>query len=67
MKVEFRTWHYAYPIYAPPQTPERWHPIQVSDGIYYINAFESIISTIETELISSKNVALLLAKKHGIL
>ncbi|KAL9649253.1 hypothetical protein ABK040_004274 [Willaertia magna] len=39
------------------------HPIKLHENIYYPNAMESIISTMETSCISGKNVSLLIAKK----
>jgi prenylcysteine oxidase / farnesylcysteine lyase len=54
---------YAYPDLSPTNKSE-WHPIELDDNFYYINSMESIISTIETELISSKNIALKIFNKY---
>jgi prenylcysteine oxidase / farnesylcysteine lyase len=37
-------------------------PAKLDDNLYYVNSMESVISTMETEMISSKNVAMMLAK-----
>jgi prenylcysteine oxidase / farnesylcysteine lyase len=37
-------------------------PAKLDDNLYYVNSMESVISTMETEMISSKNVAMILAK-----
>jgi prenylcysteine oxidase/farnesylcysteine lyase len=34
-----------------------FRPFKFADGLYYVNAMESIVSTMETEVIGSGNVA----------
>ncbi|KAH8079076.1 FAD/NAD(P)-binding domain-containing protein [Cristinia sonorae] len=56
------TWVYrrlfeAYPV-LPPTTA--FPPIKLDEGLYYVNAFEPLISTMETETIASRNVVSLL-------
>lgn len=58
-----RDWFYAYPKYYNLTTEKDWHDIEFDTNIYEINSMESIVSTIETEIISSKNIALLITKK----
>lgn len=40
-----------------------WGQVEVVPGVFYINAFEPLISTMETETIAGKNVARLLRDK----
>ncbi|KAF9210865.1 hypothetical protein BGZ59_008830 [Podila verticillata] len=40
-----------------------WGQVEVVPGVYYVNAFEPLISTMETETIAGKNVARLLRDK----
>ncbi|KAI0729978.1 FAD/NAD(P)-binding domain-containing protein [Fomitopsis betulina] len=47
----------AYPV-LPPTTS--FPPIKLAKGLYYVNAFEPFISTMETETIASRNVVDLL-------
>ncbi|TCD60722.1 hypothetical protein EIP91_009628 [Steccherinum ochraceum] len=56
------TWTYrrlfeAYPVLPPTTT---FPPIKLDEGLYYVNAFEPLISTMETETIASRNVISLL-------
>ncbi|KAI0655025.1 Prenylcysteine lyase-domain-containing protein [Cubamyces menziesii] len=51
----------AYPV-LPPTT--EFPPVKLADGLYYVNAFEPLISTMETETIAARNVADLLLKEH---
>ncbi|KZT06641.1 FAD/NAD(P)-binding domain-containing protein [Laetiporus sulphureus 93-53] len=53
----------AYPV-LPPTTS--FAPIKVTEGLYYVNAFEPFISTMETETIAARNVVdLLLHDEFG--
>ncbi|KAF9410814.1 hypothetical protein BGZ94_001524 [Podila epigama] len=40
-----------------------WGQVEVVPGVFYLNAFEPLISTMETETISGKNIARLLRDK----
>ncbi|KII86384.1 hypothetical protein PLICRDRAFT_164925 [Plicaturopsis crispa FD-325 SS-3] len=51
----------AYPK-LPPTT--EYPPVKLDDGLYYVNAFEPFISTMETETISSRNIVDLLLHEH---
>eukprot|EP01132_Coremiostelium_polycephalum_P004874 gene4874-6080_t len=52
----------AYPVLTP-KPNEKFPPIQIDKkGLYYVNAFEHAVSTMETETIASKNIARLIAK-----
>jgi len=66
-KLVYHVWS-AYPILKP--TTE-YPPIELDENLYYLNAFEQSISTMETETIASKNIAKLIAKSlkrpYGIL
>ena len=54
---------HAYPILRPPR---QFVAINLDgERMYYVNAMESVISTIETQTISAKNIARLLAKSWG--
>jgi prenylcysteine oxidase/farnesylcysteine lyase len=51
----------AYPV-LPPTTS--FPPVKLDKGFYYVNAFEPLISTMETETVSSRNVVDLLLKEE---
>ncbi|KAJ3038314.1 hypothetical protein HDV00_000825 [Rhizophlyctis rosea] len=47
-----------------PVRDESWKvPVEVADGVYYVNAMESWISTMETETVSGRNVANMIWKR----
>ncbi|GAA5878578.1 hypothetical protein JCM3774_004071 [Rhodotorula dairenensis] len=59
-KTVEKTW-LAYPKLAPVTDPERdYAPIRPDQGLYYVNAMERLVSTMETETVSAFNVASLL-------
>ncbi|GAM26375.1 hypothetical protein SAMD00019534_095500, partial [Acytostelium subglobosum LB1] len=49
----------AYPVLRPTSV---FPPIKLDNELYYVNAFEHACSTMETEVLASKNVARLIAK-----
>ncbi|KAI0354058.1 FAD/NAD(P)-binding domain-containing protein [Trametes cingulata] len=51
----------AYPV-LPPTT--EFPPVKLAEGLYYVNAFEPLISTMETETIAARNVVDLLLKEQ---
>ncbi|OBZ77505.1 hypothetical protein A0H81_01708 [Grifola frondosa] len=51
----------AYPV-LPPTTD--FPPVKLADGLYYVNAFEPFISTMETETIASRNAVDLLLQEQ---
>ena len=51
--------HGSYPILKPKNIQP---PVKLHNNIYYTNSVESVVSTMETNLISAKNVSLLIAK-----
>eukprot|EP01111_Echinosteliopsis_oligospora_P014506 TRINITY_DN5478_c0_g1_i1.p1 TRINITY_DN5478_c0_g1~~TRINITY_DN5478_c0_g1_i1.p1 ORF type:complete len:483 (+),score=106.57 TRINITY_DN5478_c0_g1_i1:363-1811(+) len=53
---------HAYPILRP---TDKFVPTTLAPHLYYVNAFETAVSTIETETIAAKNVARLAAKSLG--
>lgn len=55
---------YAYPVLSPIPETQPFPPIVLdeSEGIFYVNAMETAFSTIETEMLSGKNVAQLVAR-----
>jgi len=55
-------WH-AYPVLKP---AAQWPPFRIASGLYYANAMESAVSTMETEVVASRNVVQLLAQDMGI-
>jgi prenylcysteine oxidase/farnesylcysteine lyase len=59
--IEHKTMIKAYPVLS----PQKFVPIVLSDNLFYVNSFESVVSTMETETISGKNVAKLVAKSLG--
>eukprot|EP00026_Physarum_polycephalum_P003584 Phypoly_transcript_03597.p2 GENE.Phypoly_transcript_03597~~Phypoly_transcript_03597.p2 ORF type:complete len:256 (-),score=43.04 Phypoly_transcript_03597:59-826(-) len=60
--VVYKKLIHAYPILRP---PTRFVPFELAEQLYYVNAMETAVSTIETETISAKNIARLLAKSWG--
>ncbi|KAE8214400.1 hypothetical protein CF327_g2215 [Tilletia walkeri] len=53
----------AYPVLEPTQ---EFPPIELDEGLYYVNALEPMISTMETSTIAARNVVgLLLEKWYG--
>jgi len=55
-----RVFH-AYPVLS----PQKLVPIRLHNNLFYVNSMESVVSTMETETISAKNVARLIAKSFG--
>ncbi|CAF1168096.1 unnamed protein product [Rotaria magnacalcarata] len=53
----------AYPKY---EHPQKLPPIQINKNIFYLNAMEWSSSCMEIEVISARNIALLVAKKLGV-
>ncbi|KAI0777409.1 FAD/NAD(P)-binding domain-containing protein [Trametes elegans] len=51
----------AYPVLPPTIT---FPPVKLAEGLYYVNAFEPLISTMETETIASRNVVDLLLQEQ---
>ncbi|KAI0367266.1 FAD/NAD(P)-binding domain-containing protein [Pilatotrama ljubarskyi] len=51
----------AYPV-LPPTT--EFPPVKLAEGLYYVNAFEPLISTMETETIAARNVVNLLLQEQ---
>ena len=52
----------AYPVLKP---AAQWPPFRIAQGLYYVNAMESAVSTMETEVVASRNVVQLLARDIG--
>ncbi|KAF8704712.1 Prenylcysteine lyase, partial [Rhizoctonia solani] len=50
---------------AYPYFPSRsdFPPVKIDEGLYYVNAMEALFSTMETEIISSRNVVDILSKE----
>lgn len=55
-RVERFSWE-AFPVYDPPIEQQ---PFRIGDRLYYANAMESVASTMETEIVSARNVVGLL-------
>ncbi|KAI0828535.1 Prenylcysteine lyase-domain-containing protein [Trametes gibbosa] len=51
----------AYPV-LPPTTV--FPPVKLAEGFYYVNAFEPLISTMETETIAARNIVDLLLQEQ---
>jgi len=60
----YRKMWYAYPR-APPQNNIIFPPINPDKGLYYVNAFESFISTMETQCLAAHNIIRLLLTDYG--
>ena len=56
--------HHAYPKLSV-ESAETGGDFKMDDGLFYVNAFESWISTIETEAIAGRNVANLINLENG--
>ncbi|OSC98850.1 hypothetical protein PYCCODRAFT_1438835 [Trametes coccinea BRFM310] len=53
----------AYTVLSP---AVEFPPVKLAEGLYYVNAFEPVISTMETETIAARNVVdLLLKEQYG--
>lgn len=48
-KVVEKVW-FAYPQLAPVRSEDDFAPVRPDEGLYYVNAFERLISTMETEV-----------------
>lgn len=48
-KVVEKVW-FAYPQLAPVRSQDDFAPVRPDEGLYYVNAFERLISTMETEV-----------------
>ena len=55
MEVIYRHLWDAYPVLNPTSC---WPPFVPQEGFVYVNAMESMVSCMETEIISAKNAAL---------
>lgn len=60
----YRKMWYAYPR-APPKRKIIFPPINPDQGFYYVNAFESFISTMETQCLAAHNIIRLLLVDYG--
>jgi len=57
-------WVYTHERKTPVLTPTTtFPPIKLDKGFYYVNAFDSVISTIESSIVSGRNVADLLLRE----
>eukprot|EP01134_Creolimax_fragrantissima_P003817 CFRG3817T1 len=57
------TWTHAYPVLYPnPEFP----PVRLGKSIFYVNAFESVVSCMECSAISAHNVAQLVVSALGL-
>ncbi|KAJ1923850.1 hypothetical protein IWQ60_005603 [Tieghemiomyces parasiticus] len=56
--------HYAYPNLVP-RSSSNMPPVTVDSQLYFPNAFEPFISTMETSTVSSRNVANLIVRDFG--
>jgi len=50
----------AYPVLTP---MKQWPPIILAENVYYNNAWESAVSTMETQVLSARNIAQLIQRK----
>ncbi|KAH9466280.1 hypothetical protein MJO28_001101 [Puccinia striiformis f. sp. tritici] len=53
----------AYPILTPLRIPTTYAPTKLDKAIYYVNGFESLISTMETQTVASWNIAMCLSQQ----
>lgn len=58
LKISIAQWK--TPVLTPTTT---FPPIKLDKGFYYVNAFDSIISTLESSIVSGRNVADLLLRE----
>ncbi|CAH7671177.1 prenylcysteine oxidase [Phakopsora pachyrhizi] len=52
----------SYPILNPLKSKSSFTPTKLADSFYYLNGFESLISTMETQTVSAWNVANLITR-----
>jgi len=52
-------WNFTFPEFEHSPT---YQPIHIDDGIYYLNAIESVASAMEVSVVAGRNVALLINK-----
>ena len=61
--MQYQTEFYAYPVLDPLPAGVRFPPLILDDSnVFYVNAMESAFSTIETEMISGRNIAKLVSE-----
>ena len=59
----YQTQFYAYPVLHPVPVDKKFPSILLDeDNVLYVNAMETAFSTIETEMISGKNIARIIAE-----
>lgn len=61
--VYFNHWDFAYPQLEPREL-ENLPSFELSENIYYVNAIESVASSIELAMISAKNIVNLIENKY---
>lgn len=54
---------WAYPQMTPDNMEQGERVVELKQGLWYVNAFEPAISTMETEIIAAKNVVNLITKR----
>lgn len=52
----------AYPMLTPLRRSTNYPPTKLGERFYYVNGFESIISTMETQTVAAWNIAMMLSK-----
>ena len=60
LRLTIPTLQWKTPVLTPTTT---FPPIKLDKGFYYVNAFDSIISTLESSIVSGRNVADLLLRE----
>ncbi|MDR1033872.1 MAG: FAD-dependent oxidoreductase [Bifidobacteriaceae bacterium] len=60
-KIEWH-WQGAYPVLTP---TDNWQKVQLTDGLYYVNGFESAAASIETNMVAARNATNLAGEVLG--
>jgi len=58
--LHLKHWQHAYPIQRPTPNPLDLPPLVLDNGVVYLNAIESVASSMETTVIGARNAARLL-------
>jgi hypothetical protein len=62
-------WNYTFPVLSPVNGSAgapSYQPISLADGVWYVNAMESVASAMEGSIIAGRNLALTLAQQSRL-
>ena len=64
--VTTQFWPYTFPELVPVSSLGQYQPIQLSEGMFYLNTMESVASAMEGSVIAGRNVAQLLKQQSDL-